>query len=441
MRTTGTHILKLRKEEGVALITVIILTAVLMVMGAGMYMVASREGTMSTADYSGGQAFYYAEGGIENVMNALNFTATESQLTQLRADQSADGHGYLMDPIASNRQNPTDPVVMNIGRESYTVWVDEVDENGIHCTGCGLNPVSTEPAYLLITAEGQSAQGFHKLQQRVKLVASSYPLGFYINGDVSVSGNPTISNESMYIRGSLYNRNKLTLSGNDLIYGGGAGVKATGTIYASGSGRTQIYTETGAHSERYWNDNYMNDRDSRGPTGNTFSITELEATIATPGLSATQLAALKQQAMTSGYYNGAPSSNLTLQQGDIPSHDGDLVVYVEYPTGSPTHNEVNIKFEWPHSPYTSGKVMIIVKNGSVKLTGTAIGNTRGAIYCPDGEARADGSGGGTFTGYIWSMGLTNIGNFNFSMDTGFVSDPPFFAWTVTRETAWTEVDG
>src|SRR5450756_3141951 len=84
-----------KNEEGVALITVIILTAVLMMMGAGMYMVASREQTMSSADYEGGQAFYYAEGGIENVIDILNYSGTETQLTQLRADQSSDGQGYF----------------------------------------------------------------------------------------------------------------------------------------------------------------------------------------------------------------------------------------------------------------------------------------------------------------------------------------------------------
>ena len=157
-------------------------------------------------------------------------------------------------------------------------------------------------------------------------------------------------------------------------------------------------------------------------------------------LAPTQLASLKQQAIASGYYNGSPSGNLTLQQGNIPAHDGDVVVYVEYPSGSPTSNEVNLKFEWPHSPYTNGKALIIVLNGSVKLTGNQIGHTRGVVYAPDGEARADGGGNGEFTGYVWSKGFTNIGNFTFTMDSQ-INDPPFFAWTVTRETDWTECDG
>ena len=216
---------------------------------------------------------------------------------------------------------------------------------------------------------------------------------------------------------------------------------ATGSIYSSGCGSSYIYTETGAHNGGYWQADFINDRDSRGPTNNTFKVEELEDTLATAGLTAEQLASLKQQAISSGYYNGAASGNLTLQQSNIPAHDGDVVVYVEYPSGSPTSNEVNLKFEWPHSPYTSGKALIIILNGSVKLTGNAIGHTRGVVYAPDGEARADGGGNGEFTGYVWSKGFTNIGNFTFTMDDEFLNDPPFFAWTVTRETAWTECDG
>ena len=103
-------------------------------------------------------------------------------------------------------------------------------------------------------------------------------------------------------------------------------------------------------------------------------------------------------------------------------------------------NEVNLKFEWPHAPYTTGKIYIVIINGSLKLTGSAIGNSTGVIYCPDGEVRSDGAGGGTFTGYVWGKGLTNIGNFQFSLNNAFIADPPFFAWTVSRETAWTDVD-
>lgn len=411
-----------------------------MVMGAGMYMVASREGTMSSADYAGGRAFYYAEGGIENVIDILNYEGTEIQLTQLRADQSSDGQGYLMDPTPSRRQVPPNPVEMLIGNESYTVWVDEVDANGNHCTGCGLNLVSAYPAYLLITAEGQSAQGYRKLQQRVRLETSNYPLSFYINGDAIMNGGPTISNQSIYVRGSFYGREKITVSGVDRIYGGNAGVMATGSIYAKANGgRTQIYTSSGGHSS-YWNGNYVNDRDNRGPSGNKFTIDALEQVFSTTGLSSSQLAFLRQQAKTSGYYNGNPSKNLMIQQGNLPSRSEDLVVFVEYPSGSPTSNEVDMRFEWPHTPYITGKVLIIIRNGSLKLTGSAIGNSQGTIYCPDGEVRADGSGNGNFTGFVWSKGATNIGNFNFMMTSAFLNDPPFFAWTVNRETAWTECD-
>lgn len=429
-----------RSESGVAMITVVIISAVLMVIGGGMYYVAARENTMSQADFVGGQAFYYAEGGIENVIDILNYEATEAQLTELRPDQSPDGYGYLMDPDPALRQDPTDPVQMMIGRENFTVWVDEVDQDGDHCTGCGLDVTSGEPAYLLITAEGFSSDGYRKLQQRVKVQGGGmYPLALYVDGDATINGNVTITNQSLFVKGNLYGREKLAISGPDLVFGGNAGVFATGSIYAkSNGGNSQIYTASGGQSS-YWDANYINDRDIRGPAGNTYSLAELENTFNTGGLTASQLAILKNQAQASGYYQSA-SGNVMIQQNDLPSRDGDIVVYVEYQSGDPEDNLVSLKFEWPHDPYTTGNAIVIVKNGSVSMEGQAIGNLRGMVYCPDGSVRADGGGSGNFTGFVWGKGLENIGNFPFNMTQDFLDFPPYPSWTVVRETAWTEVD-
>lgn len=429
----------LNAQHGVAMITVIILTAVLMMMGASMYFVASREGTMSQADYAGSQAFYYAEGGIENTLDILTYAGTEAQLTQPRPDQSDDGYGYLMDPTPSQREDPTDPVQMTIGNETYTVWVDEVDENGDHCAGCGLNLVSANPAFLLITAEGQSSQGYRKLQQRVRLEASGFPLTLYVDGNAELNGTVNMNNQSLFVRGNFYGREKLVVSGTDLPFGGAAGVFATGTIYAKANGgNSQIYTSTGDQSS-YWDANYINDRDNRGPTGNKYTLADLQDQFETGGLTTSQLTILKGQAKASGYYVSG-DGGFNIQQGDLPSRDGNIVVYVEFPSGEPADNEVDLKFEWPHAPYTEGKALVVVKNGSVVMTGSAIGDLQGSIYCPDGPVTIHGGGSGTFTGFVWGKGMIDIGNFPFNMTEEFLADPPFYAWTVVRETAWTEVD-
>lgn len=430
----------IRAQHGVAMITVIILTAVLMMMGASMYIVASREGTMSSADYAGSEAFYYAEGGIENTLDVLTYAGTEAQLTQPRPDQSDNGYGYLMDPTPSQRENPTDPVQMTIGKETYTVWVDEVDENGNHCTDCGLNLVNANPAYVLITAEGQSSQGYRMLQQRVRLEASGFPLTLYVDGDAELNGTVSMNNQSLYVRGNFKGREKLDVSGTDLQYGGPAGVFATGSIFAKANGgNSQIYTYPAGDQSSYWDANYVNDRDSRGPTGNTFTLAELQDQFETGGLTTSQLTILKGQAKASGYYRSA-DGGFNIQQGDLPSRDGNIVVYVEFPSGSPENNEVDLKFTWPNAPYTDGKALVVVKNGSVRMTGNAIGDLQGSVYCPDGPVTIHGGGSGTFTGFVWGKGMVDIGNFPFNMTEEFLADPPFYAWTVVRETAWTEVD-
>ncbi|MEW6019678.1 MAG: hypothetical protein AB1760_16580, partial [Pseudomonadota bacterium] len=146
----------------------------------------------------------------------------------------------------------------------------------------------------------------------------------------------------------------------------------------------------------------------------------------------------KSMAKTSGYYLNPTSGNLTIQQGDVPDREGDLVVYIEYATGDPEDNTVDINFTWPSM--TEGRALIVIRNGGAILTGSAIGSLQGSVYSPDGPVEAHGSGNGNFTGFIWGKGMVDIGNFPFYMTEDFLSDPPFYAWTVVRQTAWTEVD-
>lgn len=434
---------KLGQERGVAMITVIVVSAVIMVLGGGMYVLASRENTITRADRVGGQAFYHAEGGLENTIDVLNYSATETQLTRARADQSSDGYGYLMDPNPASRQNPTDPVQMDIGNESFTVWVDLVDADGNHCENCGLNLAGTNPAYLLITAEGRSSEGYRKVQQQVRVQASGFPMALYIEGDAHMIGTPEVVGQSVYIKGNFYGRKYLTVTGQDQVYGGAAGVFATGSIYArkENQGNSQIYTSDGQHSS-YWESNFANDRDSRGPAGNTFTLTDLNDLFTTSGLTTAQLTTLKGMAIANGYYINPDSGGLMIRQQDLPSHDGDIVVYVEYSGGSPASNLVDLNFTWPDA-YPDGKAMIIVRNGSVKMNGNDIGNLQGYVYCPDGPIVFRGGGQGNYTGTVWGKGIeeqSGSGNFVFNMTDDFLMDPPFFAWTVVRMTEWTEVD-
>lgn len=448
-----------------AMVTMIIVTAVLMVMGAGMYFMATRQERMSQADKAGGQAFYYSEGGLENVMDILNYAATETQLVRQRSDQSPDGFGYLMDPDSARRESPPNPLQMQIGNQTFTVWVDEVDQNGEHCSGCGLNLAgSNAVSYLKITAEGRSNEGYRKLEQLVMLKASKYPLRLFIHGDADINGNPSVENQNIYVEGNMYNRSKLNVTGTDVISGGPAGVMATGLIYAGNSGtQTQIYNSSGGRTAS-WDSIYHRmppqpqyDRDSYGPAGDTFTLNELNSLFNSSGLSSRQLDMLKSEAQTAGYYLST-SGDVMLRAGDLPGDCKNIVIFIEYPAGNPATNSLKIKFPWPPGGCSpdSGKAVIVVRNASITMSGADIGsNFHGIIYSPDGPVTADGAGGGSFTGFVWAtaftagqdcrgnsscVGFSDTGNFDFRIDSNFYNDLPPFTWTVTRMTEWTEVD-
>ncbi|MHB1390236.1 MAG: hypothetical protein ACYCXF_03240 [Thermoleophilia bacterium] len=399
---------KTSEDSGVAMISVIMISAVLMVLSVGMYFLASREQVMTQADYAGNKSFYFAEGGIDNVIDILNYQVSDSQLTQKRPDQSPNGYGYLMDPTASQRSTPTDPLQVNVGGTPYTVWVETVDSTGKSCTSCGVNlSLPNSVAYLKITAEGKSDIGYRKLQQTVKVSASSqYPLSFYVDGDVTFNGNPKIVNQILYVKGNVSGRTKLSITGTDVATGKPAGVYATGTIDVR----------------------QANDRDKNGPAGNPFTMAELQKSVNLAGLSSSTLASLKAQAQAQGNYYTTGSFGTV--NGDS---NGNAVLYLD----CATRCTVAPKFTWP----APGYVLIIVKNGDVTLTGSAIGSTRALIYCPDGSIRADGGGSGVYSGLVWSKGFTSIGNFQITLDPSFLSDnPPFFLWQVQRLTNWAEVE-
>lgn len=436
---------KVKDEAGVAMITVIVLGAVLMVIAGGMYFMAAREQTMTRAENVGGQAFYYAEGGIENALDILNYAATETQMTRLRADQSSDGQGYLMDPEPSLRENPPNPIQMNLGGQTYKVWADLRDDYWEHCpSSCGLRFASPQRTYanLLVTAEGWSGEGYRKMQQRVRLEATDFPLYMYIDGPVDMGGTHEVNNQNLFVKGDFCGRGKLDIGGSDLVFGGGAGVLATGTIYDKANCTTPIYSSSGLPNPH---PDYPDDRDSRGPSTNTpprFGLAELEETFNTGGLSQDQLNKLRNAAQNRGYYRNT-SGGFDIHQDDLyaapyghadPEMD-DIVVFVEFPAGEPNDNEVRLRFNWP-----PGKALIVVLNGSIQMSGNDIGNLMGSVYSPDGKITANGGGTGNFTGTVWGKGMRITGNWPFYMTSEFLADPPMVAWEVYRDTRWTLVD-
>ncbi len=428
-------------ESGVAMVTVIIMSAVLLMVGTGMYYVASSEQTMTQANNVGGQAFYFAEGGLENVLDILNYEATEWQLTQPRPDQSQDGFGYLMDPNPDLRQTPSNPVQMKIGSQTYTVYVDEVGQDGNHCTDCGLKLTSKHlhPAYLMVYAEGQTAEGYRKLEQQVTLTPTGYPLDFFIDTSITLNGNPSLTGQSLFVNGDVSGRKFLTVSGTDSTYNIPAGVFATGRIYADPGTSCPIYTTSGDANPGCWKSSFSHDRDEYGPAGHTFTMSDLQGYFNPGGLTTTQLAMLQSQAQTSGYYNGNASGSLTIQQSDLPNRSGDIVIYVDFPSGSPQQNLADLKFSWPPNSSYTGKAIIVVLNGNIKMAGVAIGQASAVIYCPNGSVTAEGSGSQTFNGFVYGAGFTDKGNFTFNLTPQMLDDPPFFAWSVTRGT-WQQVD-
>jgi hypothetical protein len=319
----------------------------------------------------------------------------------------------------------------------------------------------------------------------VTVSSSGLPVGVYVR-NVDANGNPDFNNISLFARGDVVGREKLSFTGTDLYYTLGdvypgqstttpipAAVHATGAIYATTNTKKGVEhppnpncnaNPRGTAGQSLWDGSVTggtvtttcaNFVGGGFPPTSRFTGADLDRITGRstlPQLTALEYSSMKSSAQSSGIYclMTGPSTGTCTKQGTTPLGYGtftdssvsglqNFVVYIEFPNGS---NPVNNDVKWNASvtpcstnPAINRSAVVVVRNGSVTLRGG--GSMYGSIIAPEGYV--DAAGNYTVTGSVIANQMRLRGTAAFKLDSCAVANTP--ATTISVSSGrWSEVD-
>lgn len=388
---------RLREQRGVAIITVLFVGAALTVLTTTAAFMSVRGLQSSTADGQSARAMAAAEAGLERFMLDIKRGAVSVS--------SMKEAGCASAPIA------LPPGTLGVGSYNVELTIYEpsqakkVPDSPWTVANDATPPCSTRSGNLYaVTATGTQGSGKRVVRQVIRAIPgkSKFPLGIYADR-IDANGNPDMNNISVFTRGDIVGRAKISLSGIDSNYtmrdvydqsanggfswSGGltwdsnipAAVHATGEIYLKGAtarGRehpavpncTANDTRNGGYAlQSEWDGSACSGCTSNGaitsdvcgglagyPPTARFTQNDMDRIAQVRNFTEDEYASLRSTAQATGIYcNFASSVNQCWRNGvagasDTSWSDGEL------PTGSPT---LVAYFDFPGSANTSGNTI------------------------------------------------------------------------------------
>ena len=204
---------RLREERGVAMLTVIMVGAALTVITTTAAALSIRGLNATGADSQSARAMAAAEAGLERFMLDVRRGSISTS--------SMKEAGCASPPIAL-APGTLGPGTYNVQLTIYeptqakkvpeSPWIPNVRDMELPCTS------RTSNLYA-ITATGTQGQGTRVVRQLIRAVPgkSKFPLGIYADR-IDANGNPDMNNISIFTRGDIIGRGKISLSGIDDNY-------------------------------------------------------------------------------------------------------------------------------------------------------------------------------------------------------------------------------
>lgn len=206
---------RLRSQRGVAMITVLFVGATLTVLTTTAAFVSVRGLQSTSADSQSARAMAVAEAGLERFMldikrgaisvSSMKEAGCESAPIALPPGTLGPGTYDVHLTIYEPAQDPKVP----------GPWT-AADATAIN----GAPPCSTRSGNLYaITATGRQGSGTRVVRQVIRAIPgkSKFPLGIYADR-IDANGNPDLNNISVFTRGDVVGRGKMSLSGIDSNY-------------------------------------------------------------------------------------------------------------------------------------------------------------------------------------------------------------------------------
>lgn len=438
-------------DQGVAMLTVIMVLAVVVALGVAAVTVsasnirnAGRDRFATTAQGAAEAAISSAESYLQTI-SASALSCSPSCGSGTWGDQAHP----LQLTFPSNR--------------SAAVWIELKQ---------AYNPPLYRSSDYIIHAVGKSSSaiGVRTIDQEVSVAPLDFPFGIYIDSKINNGGSAAVTNESVFSRSCIDSRGKLNIGGIDPYYSQPAAVHSASYITNTNQSACQDpgYEQThDANAEHYdtvpgdANHNYcapattgagtaMDTRYDQDSLGGPFSQDTTDGTTCSSapnqyssmtsyfdnnqltsqynftqkGLTESEYAMLASVAKAQGSYYTSTSSVTWPQASTTPN----AVVYFDLPAGG--NNSVNISsninsYAWVDEAggacnQTHPSIIIVVRNGDLSL-GSGMSST-GAFFVPEGQIST--SGNINIVGTVFANAAKITGTANIMLNSCYIKNIP-----------------
>ncbi|CAN5151281.1 hypothetical protein BH20ACT22_BH20ACT22_13010 [soil metagenome] len=447
----------MRSETGVAMVTVLLVGAVMTVVSSGAAYVTIREFQSGQNDRKASEALAFAESGVDRLLLELRrnpdlnwnrvseagckYEPVALPKGNLGAQRSYRAYLTVYQPDFSGAARLPD---LHTWTKAGDAWDPAWNDGEPLCTDTtrpGPLPGGPQvPQYFAITATGEHPTATRVVRQVVKIGARGMPIGLYAESVNVQGGNPTGTNISLVTPGDVNSRENLNFSGTDPYYklgdfwdGQSMSVAAPAAVHARGSiycRKQDCGNDTLEHPEAlncaFNNGQSQWDQSSGGgsltglskcpawsgtpagpPPYSSFSDADLANATPKPALTAQDYANLKESAKATGLYcavgasyacttpSGPYSTNGTIQS--VPGVGNNYVAYFDFPSsGDPFSSERLVTWKAAVGPCSLDATLtksVIIVVRYGSLDLTGKDLIVGAFFAPEGQIWMRGSGG------------------------------------------------
>lgn len=423
-----------RDERGVAMVTVLLVTAVLTGLGLTVTSVAMSNLSNAGRDRVAGGALGAAEAGVARAISYINQTSTNT--LRCAPDCTTNAWGYRDGPKVLSFAD---------GRQAK-VWIEPIQP---------YQPPSYKVGIYKIHSAGTagSGPGLRSLEVTVEVKPLQFPLGVFTKDMLDAQGDAGVFSESVLSESCIDSRGSLTISGTDAYYGIPAAAHSTSYITEKnepGVCNTNL-AQVRANDNRAihraavgtCNSTYPYDQDA-APLGGAFpsgsacssatnqyttsSAFDLPTLKADPynyvprGLTDAQFAQLKARAQAAGtYYTSSDANAISWPNAATQSNP---VMYFKIPASETVGIQGQLdSYKWVADATCTAEhptVVVIVEGGGLTLNSQA--KLAGAVFVPDGLMTYNG--GAELVGTLFAKQLKFTGNAGVSLNDCYTRATP-----------------
>ena len=407
-------------ETGNAILIALFVGMIVTGLGATSAYMAVNNTQNADRDRQGAMALDVADAGVAAATEYLRTGSPTITCPESSISWSGTTWTTSSPSLCSGAWNgPSGSQAVSVQGMTYNVWISQVQK---------ATPPTTRESVYKVRSEGVSgsaAPGRRSVETTLVARPFNYPVGVYAES-MQAAGTADVFQQTLFSTGCINGQKLLDISGDDLWYGGKAGVRTTDGVTAQPNGSCSQSQDV-LQAPSYCNSSFpvldkfggttASPSSCFGLTTTKFTMSDLESSFGlTPrGLQPQQYAALRAIAVNQQSYY----TSTTGWTAPDPAIYPNAVLYFKLDGGTLNiQNQLNV---YGMSTCGQRSIVIIVEGGSVHLN--AQSNIVGALFAPDGNL--GGNGGATFTGTIFAKTLDKFnGNAQFQMDQCWLDNFP-----------------